>query len=55
MIDEKLPKIVVGEVKENEDGSVEVELHLEPPAVQLILNIGFNELLREHLENIKDE
>jgi hypothetical protein len=55
MIDETLPKIVVGEVKENEDGSAEVELHLEPPAVQLILDIGFNQLLKEHLENIKDE
>ncbi len=52
---DNLPKITVIKVIENEDGSASMELDLDPKAVQLLLDIGFNQLLREHLENIKDE
>ena len=54
MID-NLPKITVIKVIENEDGSAGIELDLDPKAVQLLLDIGFNQLLREHLGNTKDE
>lgn len=52
---DNLPQIVAKKVIENEDGSISVELDLDPEAVQLLLNIGFNRLLEEHLENKKDE
>ena len=52
---DNLPKITVIKVIENEDGSAGMELDLDPKAVQLLLDIGFNQLLREHLENTKDE
>lgn len=54
MIDD-LPKIVVKKVIENEDGSAQMELDLDPQAVQLLLDIGLTRLLEEHLENKKDE
>ena len=54
MIDD-LPKIVVKEVIENEDGSANMELDLDSQAVQLLLDIGLTRLLEEHLENNKDE
>lgn len=54
MIDD-LPKIVVKEVIENEDGSANMELDLDSKAVQLLLDIGLTRLLEEHLENSKDE
>ena len=50
-----LPKIVVKKVIENEDGSAQMELDLDPQAVQLLLDIGLTRLLEEHLENKKDE
>ena len=50
-----LPKIVVKKVIEHEDGSANMELDLDPEAVQLLLDIGLNRLLEEHLENNKDE
>jgi len=46
-----LPIIKVGNITEHEDGSASIELDLDPPAVQLLLDIGFNQLLHEHLEN----
>jgi hypothetical protein len=52
---DNLPQIVAKKVIENEDGSVNVELDLDPAAVQLLLDIGFNRLLEEHLENKKNE
>ena len=45
-----LPVIKVGNITEHEDGSARVELDLDPPAVQLLLDIGFNQLLKEHIE-----
>ena len=45
-----LPTITVGDITENEDGSANVVLDLDPEAVRLLLNVGFNQLLREHLE-----
>ena len=54
MIDD-LPKIVVKEVTENEDGSANMELDLDSKAVQLLLDIGLTRLLEEHLENKKNE
>ena len=50
---DNLPQIVVKKVTENEDGSANVELDLDPKAVQLLLDIGFTRLLEEHLENNK--
>tara|TARA_X000001382_G_scaffold77691_1_gene54411 strand:- start:296 stop:463 length:168 start_codon:yes stop_codon:yes gene_type:complete len=55
MMSDNLPKITVIKVIENEDGSASMELDLDPKAVQLLLDIGFNQLLREHLGNTKDE
>ena len=46
-----LPIIKVGNIKEHEDGSASMELDLDPPAVQLLLDIGFKQLILEHLEN----
>ena len=46
-----LPTIKVGNITEHEDGSARMELDLDPPALQLLLDIGFNQLLHEHLEN----
>jgi hypothetical protein len=45
-----LPTITVGEITENEDGSANVLLDLDPESVRFLINIGFNQLLREHLE-----
>ena len=45
-----LPTITVGDITENEDGSANVVLDLDPEAVRLLLNVGFNQLLREYLE-----
>ena len=45
-----LPIIKVGNITEHEDGSASVELDLDPPAVQLLLDIGLNQLLKEHVE-----
>ena len=45
-----LPTITVGDITENEDGSADVVLDLDPEAVRLLINVGFNQLLREHLE-----
>ena len=45
-----LPVISVLEITENEDGSANVELDLDVEAVRLLLNVGVNQLLREHLE-----
>ena len=45
-----LPIIKVGNITEHEDGSTSVELDLDPSAVQLLLDIGLNQLLKEHIE-----
>ena len=45
-----LPTITVGDITENEDGSANVVLDLDPEAVRLLINVGLNQLLREHLE-----
>jgi hypothetical protein len=45
-----LPTITVGDITENEDGSANVVLDLDPESVTLLINVGFNQLLREHLE-----
>tara|TARA_B100001939_G_scaffold275660_1_gene243729 strand:- start:255 stop:431 length:177 start_codon:yes stop_codon:yes gene_type:complete len=50
-----LPVIGVREITENEDGSANVELDLDVEAVRLLLNVGFNQLLREHLEEKKND
>ena len=50
-----LPVISVLEITENEDGSANVELDLDVEAVRLLLNVGFNQLLREHLEEKKND
>lgn len=45
-----LPTITVGDITENEDGSANVVLDLDSESVRLLINIGFNQLLREQLE-----
>ena len=50
-----LPVITVGDITENEDGSANVVLDLDPESVRLLLNVGFNQLLREHLEEKKND
>ena len=47
--------IAVGNITENEDGSANVELDLDPKAVKLLIDVGFNQLLKEHLENTEDK
>ena len=53
--EETLPTITVGDITENEDGCANVVLDLDPEAVRLLLNVGFNQLLREHLEEQKND
>ena len=48
--EDTLPKIAVGDVHENEDGSANVELELDAPAVALLMQIGFETLLKNSLE-----
>lgn len=51
----ELPQIVVKKITENEDGSADVELDLDPVAVKLLVDIGFTQLLAEHLESTKEK
>ena len=55
MTENTLPTITVGDITENEDGSANVVLDLDPESVRLLLNVGFNQLLREHLEEKKND
>ena len=48
--EETLPVIEVRLITENEDGSANVELDLDVEAVRLLLNIGFNKLLKDHID-----
>ena len=48
--EETLPVIGVREVTENEDGSANVELELDVEAVRLLVNIGFNKILKDHID-----
>ena len=48
IVDEMLPKIVVGAITENEDGSANVELHLEPEAVSFLIQVGFERLMKDY-------
>ena len=48
--EDTLPTITVGDITENEDGSANVVLDLDPESVRHLINIGFNQLLREYLE-----
>ena len=51
----ELPEIAVKKITENEDGSADVELDLDPAAVKLLVDIGFTQLLAEHLESTKEK
>ena len=46
----KLPVITVIKIEENEDGSANVELDLDERAVQLLLQEGFESILRTHIQ-----
>ena len=48
--EETLPTITVGDITENEDGSANVELDLDVEAVRLLLNVGFNKILKDHID-----
>ena len=50
-----LPTITVGDITENEDGSANVVLDLDPESVRLLINVGLNQLLREYLEEKKND
>ena len=45
-----LPVIEVIKIEENEDGSANVELDLDERAVQLLLQEGFESILRTHIQ-----
>ena len=55
MTEDTLPVIEVLKVTENEDGTATIELDLDPESVRLLINVGFNQLLREHLEEKKND
>ena len=44
-----LPQIEVTKIVENEDGSANVELDLDKEAVALLIQIGFNKMLRDYV------
>ena len=46
----KLPVIEVVKIEENEDGSANVELDLDKAAVQLLMQEGFESILRTHIQ-----
>ena len=48
--EETLPVIEVRHITENEDGSANVELDLDVEAVRLLLNVGFNKILKDHID-----
>ena len=50
MTENTLPTITVGDITENEDGSANVVLDLDPEAVRLLLNVGFNQILKDHID-----
>ena len=45
-----LPVIEVIKIEENEDGSANVDLDLDEKAVQLLLQEGFESILRTHIQ-----
>ena len=45
-----LPVIEVVKIEENEDGSANVELDLDERAVQLLMQEGFESILRAHIQ-----
>lgn len=45
-----LPVIQVVKIEENEDGSANVELDLDEKAVQLLMQVGFEKLLSDHIQ-----
>ena len=50
--EETLPVIEIRKITENEDGSANVELDLDIEAVRLLLNVGFNKILKDHVEEL---
>ena len=48
--EETLPTITVGDITENEDGTATIELDLDVEAVRLLLNVGFNQILKDHID-----
>ena len=50
MTENTLPTITVGDITENEDGSANVVLDLDPESVRLLLNVGFNQVLKDHID-----
>ena len=48
--EETLPVIEIRKITENEDGSANVELDLDVEAVRLLLNVGFNKILKDHVD-----
>ena len=47
--EETLPVISVREITENEDGTATIELDLDVEAVRLILNVGLEKILTDHI------
>lgn len=48
--EDALPEITVCAITENEDGTAYIEADLDAAAVKLLLNVGFNKILVDHLE-----
>lgn len=46
-----MSKIKILEVTENEDGSANVELELSDEAKQMLLEEGFNSVIKKYIEN----
>ena len=55
--EETLPVIEIRKITENEDGSANVELDLDVEAVRLLLNVGLQKLLTDHMneQEIKND
>lgn len=49
MTEDTLPVIEVLKVTENEDGTANIELDLNVEAVRLLLNVGIQKLLTDHI------
>tara|TARA_E500000331_G_C16966727_1_gene587446 strand:- start:71 stop:250 length:180 start_codon:yes stop_codon:yes gene_type:complete len=57
MTEDTLPVIEVLKVTENEDGTATIELDLDVEAVRLLLNVGLQKLLTDHMneQEIKND
>ena len=55
MTEDTLPVIEVLKVTENEDGTATIELDLNVEAVRLLLNVGIQKLLTDHINEQEEK